>query len=322
MTYDAHGVLLDSELFLPEQSPSEELGADCVLRLFPPSIQARPSHPWQLERPTAAGGVRFCTVKDAEDYLIRFPDLADFHIRSGGREIRCVPTPDTPDELLGHLLLNHVLPLSLTTLGRLVLNASAVEIAERAIVFVGPSGAGKSTVADALYQQGGTLLADGYLVVDNNDGTPQAPKGSATDRGWSPRDTVARRKTPTPGGWSRTGGPVSIERIYVLEPLESTTDGGVTVTPALKRAACMELIKSVVQLDGADPAATCRSVNHVEWLASSCAVSRLQFAKDTRQLPSMIDAVASDCRTSERVQPSATQAVAARASDMESQTTA
>lgn len=64
------------------------------------------------------------------------------------------------------LLLDWVIPYVLTTLGYLVLHATAVSIDGEAWGFIGMSGRGKSTMAVALATQGYPLVADDTFVLD------------------------------------------------------------------------------------------------------------------------------------------------------------
>jgi hypothetical protein len=101
-------------------------------------------------------------------YLLRFPDIADFQVSADGFDIVCHPVPSVPEATSLHLYLNQVLPLALSTRGKLVFHASAVEVAGSAIVFAAESGRGKSTLA-AIFAVGGfRLLTDDGLVVEAN----------------------------------------------------------------------------------------------------------------------------------------------------------
>ncbi len=99
-------------------------------------------------------------------YLLRFPELADFHVTPDGRSVTCSPVPDATDTTSHHLYLNQVLPLMLSKQGKLVFHASAVEIADGAVAFVAESGGGKSTLAASFATSGFRFLTDDGLVLE------------------------------------------------------------------------------------------------------------------------------------------------------------
>lgn len=101
--------------------------------------------------------------RSASGYLVRFPGMADFDISLDGKHVRAWPTPGTTGATLQQLHLNQVLPLALSKQGRIVLHASAVEIAGQAVAFVGPSGRGKSTLAASFATHGSGFLTDDGL---------------------------------------------------------------------------------------------------------------------------------------------------------------
>ena len=99
-------------------------------------------------------------------YLLRFPDLADFQVSADGLSVTCLPAPDVSEATSQHLYLNQVLPLVLSKLGKLVFHASAVEVADGAVVFAAESGRGKSTLAASFAVSGSRFLTDDGLVVE------------------------------------------------------------------------------------------------------------------------------------------------------------
>jgi hypothetical protein len=108
--------------------------------------------------------------RDGADYLLRFVELADFHISSDGCTVRCWPAPDVSEESARFLFLNQVLPLALSRQGTLVFHASAIEIDEQAVAFMGASGRGKSTLAASFATNGFRFLTDDGLVVESLEG--------------------------------------------------------------------------------------------------------------------------------------------------------
>ena len=317
MTYAACGIVLDTDLWLPELEHAGRPDADCTFHLLPEQDRSAKPTSWTFERSFADGHPWLSVARHGTGYLLRFSDLADFLVTESGRAISCVPLTGTPIETVRHLLLDQVLPLVLTMFGRLVLHAGAVEVDGKALVFLGPSGAGKSTLVGALCERGATVLADDCVVVeeDERNGTPWAIPSYAGLRLWpasvsalyepgTASETVAhytnkRRVVPTNGRRPHHSRAVPITGFYLLDPVELAADSksdGIAVAPLVRREACMELIKSAFQLDVTDAEATCRSFEQVGHLASICSISRLQYVRDFNQLQSVVDAVLADHR--------------------------
>jgi len=103
-------------------------------------------------------------------YLLRYPDLADFHVARDGSSVACAPAPDVGHESPNHVYLNQVLPLAASAQGKLVLHGSAVEIDDAAVAFVAWSGRGKSTLAASFAISGYRFLTDDGLVLDDAGG--------------------------------------------------------------------------------------------------------------------------------------------------------
>jgi hypothetical protein len=101
-----------------------------------------------------------------QDYLLRFPDLADFTVSSDGLEVTAYPVPGVSEQTIEHLYLNQVLPLALSRQFKLVLHASAVEIENFAVAFLGVSGRGKSTLAASFSTSGCRFLTDDGLQLE------------------------------------------------------------------------------------------------------------------------------------------------------------
>jgi hypothetical protein len=121
-----------------------------------------PFHEWAF--PDGTLWTQF--VRTDTGYLLRFPDLADFHVSPDGLSVTCSLTPDVAETTAHHLYLNQVLPLMLSKQGKLVFHASAVEIADSAVAFVAESGRGKSTLAASFAISGFRFLTDDGLVAE------------------------------------------------------------------------------------------------------------------------------------------------------------
>ena len=125
MTYATCGIVLDSEVRLPELARATLPDPDCSFRLLPARPTAHDSIPAIYERKLSDGRIWLSVTKDAEGFLLRYPGYADFRVTSNGRDIRCIPAPTTPITTIRHLLLDQVLPLAVTTFGQLALHAGA-----------------------------------------------------------------------------------------------------------------------------------------------------------------------------------------------------
>jgi hypothetical protein len=169
--YAFHGGTLASTFALPELRPASGGHPVCSVDRAAdgPDGPCDWFHTWRLDgRTCLAFGRR------ADGYLLRVPRMADFVVSANGRRVRCHARRSLPGATFRHLLLDQVLPLALSRLGRLVLHASAVHVPGLgAIAFVGRAGRGKSTIAAALAADGCPLVTDDCLVV--HPGAGNAP---------------------------------------------------------------------------------------------------------------------------------------------------
>ena len=127
-------------------------------------IPTAPFHHWTLPdgRPWA-----YFYALDA-NYLIRFPNFADFQIANLGRSVVCTPVAGVSESTINHLFLNQVKPLALSLDGNIVVHASAVEVNGAAVAFAGPTGRGKSTLATSLAMSGHPFLTDDSLMLEGD----------------------------------------------------------------------------------------------------------------------------------------------------------
>ena len=319
MTYTACGIRLDSAVSFPELQKTDRLDIDCRFQLLPEEDRCPDPTSWIDERELADGPPWLSVAKTGSGYLVRFPSFADFLVSRDGHEISCIARPGTPLETIRHLLLDQLLPLVLSAFGRLVLHAGAVEVKGEALLFLGPSGAGKSTLVGALCQRGARVLADDCVVVDMKDGHPWAVPSYAGLRLWpssvsalyqegtATQDvahyTEKRRVAPANERVSHPSQAVPIAGMYWLDPTDPIAPSphltycSTRVVPLDGHAAYMALFKSTFQLDVTDQSATCRSFEQIGHLASTCSISRLQYARDFNHLDSVVETVLADRRT-------------------------
>lgn len=157
-TYYAYGLVLDSEIPLPELSPAEGT-ADIRLRIGavepPPS---RPEEPW------------YSWSSEGASVRIRWKGLGTFQLLEG-REVVVDPAPGVEVGRLRDYVLSFVMGALLQQRGYLVLlHASAVLMHGRAVAFVGESGEGKSTMTAALSARGYPVVSDELVPVDFSGG--------------------------------------------------------------------------------------------------------------------------------------------------------
>jgi hypothetical protein len=163
--YSAYGVAIRSDL--PLGVPCTDNPVDITIRELEAPVDPQ-SVTW-LDRDSdhwmSAGLI-------VDDFYVRFGEEAEFVIRRDGRLIHWY-SQSGPSETLVHLVLDHVLPRSITRLDRVVLHGSAVaREGHGAVAILGQSGAGKSTLAAALTATGHVLVADDAVVIESTDGHP------------------------------------------------------------------------------------------------------------------------------------------------------
>ncbi len=112
-----------------------------------------------------SGGSDYSIVRGPGTVTVRFHSTCDFVVDEALTTGTITPSPVAHPELPGLLLGGAVLSAMLNLRGRVVLHASAVEVGDRAIVFVGGSGSGKTTVAALLCAAGARLVADDTLGI-------------------------------------------------------------------------------------------------------------------------------------------------------------
>lgn len=161
-TYSAYGLVIHSELPLPEATPLAEAEGDAVIRFGKVDWPVSGSSPGE-------SSFHF----DQEGAYLYWEGLGKFLVR-GGKEIIIDPFASAEEHLIRLPLLGIVLAVLLHQRGLMVLHASAVAIEGRAIAFLGNKGDGKSTTAAMLYGRGHSLLSDDAVVLDFSD--PQSPK--------------------------------------------------------------------------------------------------------------------------------------------------
>ena len=152
------------------------------------AMPAKPQHPMPEppfhEYLNDDGTVWTEFYRQEENYLLRFPDLADFNISADGTEVTAHPMTDCDANTVEHLYINQIVPLALSRQGRPAFHASVVTVPGGAVAFLGQSGAGKSTLAASFALDGAAFLTDDALLIEEVDGACKVLPSHASVRLW------------------------------------------------------------------------------------------------------------------------------------------
>ena len=163
--YQVCELVVESNVFLPELTPTELGNTDCRFEVMPAGEGFAGELQWFHDCPSPDNETWLRFAERGEDYLLRFRDQGDFLISRDGTRVRCRPLPGTTESTIRHLFLDQIVPLVLSRRESLVLHASAILTPAGVIAFVGKSGQGKSTLAASFGQSGSRLISDDYLVL-------------------------------------------------------------------------------------------------------------------------------------------------------------
>lgn len=134
---------------------------------------------------------------DAAEWRLTYDDVGVVTVREG-RRIELAPLHGASPRTVRLTLLGPAMAVLLHQRGFLVLHASVVELAGRAIAFLGESGAGKSTLAAAFHARGHRLVADDVAAVQlDPHGHPRVHAGFPQFKLW-PDALAALGRDPTP----------------------------------------------------------------------------------------------------------------------------
>jgi hypothetical protein len=166
--YRAHGLLIASDVALP--LPCAAGGTPDLTLHMAESREVPHERPpgarlAEIGRPDRT--LFYTLSRDKSVVVLRYPGLCDFVGDSDFSRVAIHLHPGADEGLLPVLIAGALLAVHLMLHHRLVLHASAVQVADRAVAFVGKSGMGKSTLATALCtEEGHPLISDDLLRVD------------------------------------------------------------------------------------------------------------------------------------------------------------
>jgi hypothetical protein len=166
--YRVYGLTIISDIQFPELIASPRSATASAVRVqFRSETHVPEPVQWFDRLPLPNGEQWLSHAKIDGGYLLRFHNFADFFVDRTGRKIvlarRNIGSSISTSR---HLLLNQVLPMVLSLLGRDAIHATAVVSPYGACAFVGPSGSGKSTLAASFLVAGYPVMADDCLVLE------------------------------------------------------------------------------------------------------------------------------------------------------------
>jgi hypothetical protein len=247
------------------------------------------------------GSIWLSFARHETGYLLRFPALVDFFVSTDARSVCCIKQAACPQETMRHLLLNQVIPIVLSHLGKLVLHASACATPQGVIAFLGMTGTGKSTLAASFGRQGFPVLTDDCLLINKRNGMITAAPSYPGLRLWPEtvaalfdRETVLQPlahytdKKRLLLNQRHFDGSLAIRAIFVLRHLENKQkQKNVTITPLVTSEAFLAIVKHTFQLDITDRDQLGRAFRKYEWLVNSIPFFRLDFPREYAFLPSV-----------------------------------
>ena len=315
MRYQLCDLTIDSELPLVELEPAGgDDGQDLSLRYGPAVTQSSEDYDWFHEWRYPDGELWNSFARVGSGYLCRFAGIADFHIANGGEAITCSPVAGIPENTLGNIFLNQVIPIVLSASGeRLVLHASAVAIDGRAVGFLGETGQGKSTLAGSFCRAGYPLVTDDFLVIQKPELRPWVLPTYAGLRLWddtAPAVAAAAADAPTVAHFTDKkrislreyelpfcANPVPLGRFYLLGN-DLAAGSAIGIEAIAAREAMLELTRYSFHLDLSAGAVRRAEFAGLGQLAGSTPVYRLSYPRQLGEVPAVHAAILKHLRAS------------------------
>ena len=309
--YRVFDLVLQSELWLPDELGSSAEKADLLIHVCPDAAFDEYRFEWFHEWKSPDGGTMIAAAKFEDEYLLRFPGLADFHLSPSKSAIRVLPAGGVDESTLAHLLLDQVIPRWQSHRGHLVVHASSVELPSGVIVgFLGSSGSGKSTLASSFFASGARMVSDDCLMLELQNKVVYAVPPYSGLRLW---EDSRNRLFPSKTGFEtmahytskqqmilQTGGvdgsvfSLPLKALFLLDRAEEPlVAGNINIEPESSGSfAAAALIESVFALDLSSGAEVQRNFQHVgEIFSGSLQIFRLSYPRDYGLLPRVREAI-------------------------------
>lgn len=278
-----------------------------------PELAPAPFHKWSDANDT--DWCRFYRVDN--DYLLRFPDLADFKIDSESSAVRCWPAPNAAMATINQIYLNQVVPLVQSRKAKLVFHGGAIVANDLAIAFVGVSGRGKSTLTASFANNGFPFLTDdGLLVKHISDNYFVAPS-HASIRLWddshmavlgpkaeseAPLDHTPKLRFPANRTMAHHQNLCKLHRIYFLgDPDANGECSEIKITRLSAQRALVELIKNSFLLDIEDKKMLTFHFDELSKLSTRGIFYQLDYPRDYAELATVRQSIINHAGISVRI---------------------
>ena len=298
--YKISGTIFQSNVTLPELNPLDLGKPEFSFELCKESRRFVKPH-WLNHWYLYDGSVWLSFAKMESGYLLRFPEYADFVVSADGSSIEGYLRKRCPQETMRHLLLNQVIPIVLSQLGKLVLHASACATPQGVMAFMGTTGMGKSTLAASFGLKGFTVITDDCLLVEQQQGSVVGIPSYGGLRLWPESVSALFEEEPALQSMAHytekkrvllqqaaADGPLSLRAMYILiQPEHPEKADCVSITPLGPSEALFEIVKHTFQLDVTDREKLAQSFRRYEWLVKSVPFFKLAYPRDHAMLPTV-----------------------------------
>ena len=264
-------------------------------------------HTWQ----TPGGQYLGDCARRGTDYQLNLLDQAIFRIFFSAGTIEAYPRAGCTVKTLAHLLLDQVIPRAICHTGRMVMHASAVQLADgRSVAFTGPSGRGKSTLASAFRKAGHRLLSDDCLLIEKRQGAVWATPPYPSLRLWpdsadsmidaSERDSARfsdmvqysdKKQLLFENKNSRGPMWVSLSSLYLLQEPSLDGESCIHIEPVGGMATVMALVESLFALDVVRKEGLKKYFDTVASVADGFPVFKLDYLRDYGILPAVVERI-------------------------------
>jgi hypothetical protein len=304
--YSLAGLILVTDTAMPELVEVEqEIG---MVWRFASRGDASPGHlPLVHKAETEKGTVWLRIERDAERYVLRFTDIADFVVTPAERSISCFSDEEVGSSTVRHLLLDQVVPHILALDGSMVLHASAVATDGGVVAFVGPSGFGKSSLAASFTSGGCPLVSDDFVLLVEDEVTgrfaavPSYPglrlwPDSAEVFGTGPETSVVvsemsdKRRVPA-RGHDTSSAPMLVRALVVLGDPSDESGERISVRRISAREGLMAVYQQAFRMERSGRERQLLEFDRFARLASSTVLLRVDYPREYESLPAVRAAI-------------------------------